>query len=44
MIPENSLKQLHNLRKETKGKDIGDLTAHVGEINLPNSTYFRQYR
>lgn len=39
MIPENSLKQLHKLRKETKGKDIGDLTAHIGEVNLPNSTY-----
>lgn len=39
MLPENSLKQLLRLRKETKGKDIGDLTAHIGEIDLPNSTY-----
>jgi len=39
MIPENSLKQLQKLRKETKGKDIGDISASVGEVNLPNSTY-----
>jgi len=37
MIPENSLKQLHRLRKETKGKDIGDLTAK--DDILPNLTY-----
>lgn len=40
MIPETSKRQLDKLRKETKGKDIGDLTTKDRlNINTPNLQY-----